>query len=55
MNINFKENGGKKAFVVNQKHQYCVSQCGEHYYSAHTEKNGDYNQYPSLSYFNDEL
>ena len=43
-----------KAFLPNPKHQYRVFQYGEHYYSAHTEKNGDYNEYPSLSYFKDE-
>ena len=43
-----------KAFLANPKHQYHVSQSGEHYYSAHTEKNGDYNEYPSLSHFEDE-
>ena len=40
-----------KAFLPNPKHQYCVSQCGEHSFSANNEKNGDYNEYPSLSHF----
>ena len=28
MSINYKKNDGKKAFLANLKHQYCVSQCG---------------------------
>ena len=43
-----------KAFVANPKHQYRASQWGEHDCSAHNEKNGDYNEYPSLSHFTDE-
>ena len=43
-----------KAFLANPKLQYRVSQCGEHYCSAHNEKNGDYYEYPSLFYFVDE-
>ena len=30
MNFDYEENGGKKAFLANPKHQYRVSQCGEH-------------------------
>ena len=41
----------RKAFLANPKHQYHVSQYGEHYCSAHIEKNGDYNEYQSLSHF----
>ena len=33
----------RKAFLGNPKHQYHVSKYREQYYSAHTEKNGDYN------------
>ena len=44
----------EKAFRSNPKHQYRVSQCGEHYCSAHNEKNEDNNEYPSLSHFMDE-
>ena len=44
----------RKAFLANPKHQYCVSQSGEHNCSAHNKKNGDYNEYPSLSDFTDE-
>ena len=29
-NFDYKENGGKKAFPANPKHQYCVSQYEEH-------------------------
>ena len=54
MNINYKENGGKKSFCYKQKNQYRGSQCGEHDFSAHNEKYGDYNEYRSLSYFTDE-
>ena len=28
MDFDYKENGGKEAFLANQKHQYHVSQCG---------------------------
>ena len=38
MNFDQKENGGKKAFLSNAKHQYSVSQCGEHDCSANSEK-----------------
>ena len=53
--INYKQNGGKKPFLAKPKHQYCVAHCGEHDCSANNNKNGDYNEYPSLSYFMDEL
>ena len=55
MNFDCKENGGKKAFPTNPKHQYRVSQCGEHNCSANNKKNEDYYEYPNLSYFTDEL
>ena len=45
----------RKAFLANPKHQYRVSQCGEHDCSAHNEKNEDYNEYPSLSHFTNQL
>ena len=54
MNINSKENGGKKSFACKSMHQYRVSQCREHDCSAHNEKNRHYNEYPSLFYFMDE-
>ena len=38
MNFDYKENGGKKAFLANPKHQYHVSQCGEHDCSANNKK-----------------
>ena len=41
----------RKAFLENPKHQYRVSQCGEDDCRAHNEKNGDYNEYASLSHF----
>ena len=55
MNFDFKENGGKKGFLANPKHQCHVSQCGEHGCSANNKKNGDYYEYPSLSLFMDKL
>ena len=55
MNINYKDNGGKKAFLVNPKNQYHVSQYGEHDCHADNKKNGDYYQYPSLSHLTNEL
>ena len=45
----------RKVFLANPKHQYHVSQCGEDVCSAHSKKNGDYNKYPNLSHFMDEL
>ena len=44
----------RKAFLANSKHQYRVSQCGEHDCSARNKKNGDFYEYPSLSHFMDE-
>ena len=44
----------RKSFPTNLKHQYSVSQCGEHDYSAHKKKNEDYYEYASLSHFTDE-
>ena len=43
-----------KAFLANPRHQYRVSQLGEHDYSAHNKKNEDYYKHPSLSNFTDE-
>ena len=37
----------KKGILANPKHQFQVSQCGEHGCSANEKKNGDYNEYPS--------
>ena len=39
MNFDYKENAGKKALLANLKHQYLVSQCGEHYWHAMNKKN----------------
>ena len=55
MNFGYKENGGKEAFLVNPKHQYRVSQCGEHDYHAKNKTIRDYFEYPCLSHFMDEL
>ena len=43
MNIIYKENGGKKSFLANQKLQYRASQCKERDCSANNKNNGDYN------------
>ena len=55
MNFDYKKNGGKKAFLANLKYQYRVSQCAEHDCSAHNEKNKDFNEYPCLSHFTNQL
>ena len=55
MNFNYKENGGNESFLANSKHQYRVSQCGEHDCSANNNKNRGYYEYQSLSYFRDEF
>ena len=55
MNFDHKEHARKKALLANSKHQYHVSECGEHYYHAKNKKNGYYYKYPSLSHFTDEL
>ena len=44
----------RKAFLVNLKHKYHISQCGEYNCSADNEKNGGYYEYLSLSHFTDE-
>ena len=51
MNINYKENGGKKSFFCKPKHQYHVSQYAKHDCSAHNKKNGDYYKYQGLFLF----
>ena len=43
-----------KAFLANPKHQYHVSQRGEHDCGAHNKKNVDYYEHPSLIHFMDE-
>ena len=45
----------KKVFLANPKHEYHISQCGEHGCSANNDKIGDYNAYPSLSHLMEEL
>ena len=55
MNFDNKENDGKKAFLTNPKHQYCVCQCEELDCSATNKNNRDYYKYPSLHHFMDEL
>ena len=48
-NFDSRENGGKKAFLSKLKHQYHVSQWGEHDCIAHNKKERDYYDYPCLS------
>ena len=55
MNLDFKDNGGKKAFPANPKRQYRVSYYGERDCNASNKKNGDCYGYPCLSHFMDEL
>ena len=55
INFDYKENGRKKGFIANPKHQYHVSQCGEQDCHANNEKNRDYFEYPSLSPFQNKL
>ena len=45
----------RKAFIANLKHQYCVSQRGEHDCKANNEKNRGYYENLSLSNFMDEV
>ena len=44
----------RKSLLTNPKRQYHASQWGEHDCSAHSKKNGDYYEYPSLTHFTDK-
>ena len=55
VSFDYEENGGKKALLANPKHQYHISQCGDHDCNANNKKNGDSYRYPSLSHFMNEL
>ena len=55
MNFDYEENGGKKAFLANPKHQYRLSQCGKQDCNAKNKKYGDCFGYPSLSHSMAEL
>ena len=55
MNFDYEENDGKKALLVNPRHQYRVPQCTKHDCNANNKKNGDCYRYPSFSNFRDEL
>ena len=55
MNINYKENDGKKSFSYKSKALVSCIPKGEHDYSAYNKKNGDYYEYPSLSDSTDKL
>ena len=52
MNFGHKENGRKKAFLANPKHQYHESQCVEQDCHANNKKKVDYYENPSLSSIN---
>ena len=45
----------REVFLENPKHQYRVSQYGEHDCSAHNKKKVDCYEYPGLTHFMDEL
>ena len=45
---------GRKAFLVNSKHQYRVFQCGEHDCHANKKNNEAYYEYLSLSDFDEK-
>ena len=51
INLDYKENGGKKAFLANPNHQHHVSQCGEYDCHTNNKRNGDCYKHPSLSHF----
>ena len=55
MNFDHIENGGKKAFLANPKHQCNVSQCVELACCTNNKMNGDYHVHPLLSHFTAEL
>ena len=54
MNIAIRKMVERKAFAINPKHQYHLSERGEHDCSTHNENGGDYYNYPSLSHFMNE-
>ena len=45
----------RKTFLSNPKHQYHVSQLGEHDCSVHNKKSGNYYENSRLSHFTDEF
>ena len=53
-NFDYKENGRKKAFLTNPKHQCRVSRCGKQDCHANNKRTGDYYENPRLSYLTDE-
>ena len=55
MNIDIEENGGKKDFSGKSRPSTSCIPIWKHDYSANKKKNGDYYEYPCLSYFLDEL
>ena len=55
MKFDYKENGGKRNFLINPKHQDRVSQCREHDSSANKKKNRDYYEHIGFPYFINEL
>ena len=55
MNFDYKEMAKSKVSLANPKHQYRVTQCGEHDCSANIKKNEGYYWYPCLYHLTDEL
>ena len=55
MNINHKENGGKRTFSCKPKASILCIAMWRKDCSANNKKNGDYYEYPILSQFTDEL
>ena len=53
--VDYMENGGKKASPTSPKHQYHVSDYGGQDCNANSKKNRDCYRYPSLSNLVDEL
>ena len=45
----------REASLANPKHDYLVSQQGEHDCSAHNKKNEDYYENPSMFYLTDKF
>ena len=50
----YKEMMETKTFLAYPKHQYCVSQYGEHDCYGQNKVNREYYEYPRLSYFTNE-
>ena len=55
MNVNYKENGGKKSFSCKSRASISCIPMWRTWSSANNKMNRDYYEYPSLSHFTDEL